>query len=420
MRGIVFDIKDDFVIVLTKSGEFKKVNVNMKETKFEIGSEIDIPMKKSYRHFSALAAALLFFIISVTAYAIYYTPYGYAYVDINPSIKLTFNRFEKIIDALPLNEDGQEVLNGVDINNKNIDSALEEVIYKSREKEYLKENKDNEILITVTESPNSGKIKEEVLKEVNKIGQEINIPVNITLLEVDISTYEEDSKESLGIKKLKEVISEEEKTNDFSVKELLEKNKENDSLSIKAFQNEGYKQKLKDNKGQNEKNIVKEKDSKNDNNNSSNNSNKTNNSNNNSNNTNNSNKKNEIKYNSKIIEYENFPNDNKVNDNNQNGERKKENIEKNEGEDSKEQKQEQKGEKQSAYKKNTVTDENEKMTDTDSGEKEYKGKKDTDETVKKNTNNASTEKNIEDSEVESENEKKSETKANNKGKKRGE
>ena len=90
--------------------------------------------------------------LSTGVYA-YYTPYSYVSVDINPSLELSVNRFDKVIDVHAFNEDAQKLIDtSANIKNKGIDIALEQIIDNAADKGYLKKNAENSVMIVVSSS----------------------------------------------------------------------------------------------------------------------------------------------------------------------------------------------------------------------------------------------------------------------------
>ncbi len=150
------EVKNDGIILLTDSGEFKKV----KRPKEYIGvgheydsrnytHKLDISILKNRR--LALAMLLLLFMIpSAVSYA-YFQPYGYINIDINPSIEITYNVFDRVIDVKSINDDGKIVMEeDLHISNKKTNDALENIIEKSKELGFISKEKENIVLITVT------------------------------------------------------------------------------------------------------------------------------------------------------------------------------------------------------------------------------------------------------------------------------
>ncbi len=58
---------------------------------------------------------------------IYFTPVSYISIDINPSIELEVNTFDRVITASASNEDGESVLESLELENKNYVEVLDEL-----------------------------------------------------------------------------------------------------------------------------------------------------------------------------------------------------------------------------------------------------------------------------------------------------
>lgn len=73
---------------------------------------------------AALAAtAVLAVLIPVFTYNLYFTAAAYVSIDVNPSLELSLNRFEKVIDSHAFNEDGQIILSDTAWHGKSYDEA---------------------------------------------------------------------------------------------------------------------------------------------------------------------------------------------------------------------------------------------------------------------------------------------------------
>ncbi len=105
-----------------------------------------------------VASVAAVFIIGalVGGYAFLNTPVAYMSIDINPSIELGINAFNRVVTAEGLNQDGQTVLEGQNIINRNLSKALELIINSAAEKKYIEDDGTSVISITV-ESNNKNK-----------------------------------------------------------------------------------------------------------------------------------------------------------------------------------------------------------------------------------------------------------------------
>ena len=90
--------------------------------------------------------------------AILNTPVAYISLDINPSIELGINLFDKVVTAEGVNADGQTMLSENDVINTNLSEALERLVDSAAEKDYIKADGTTVVSITA-ESDNDKKAK---------------------------------------------------------------------------------------------------------------------------------------------------------------------------------------------------------------------------------------------------------------------
>ena len=75
----------------------------------------------------ALAACLLL-VICLGGWRLYFTPTAVISVDINPSLELWINRFDKVVQVVGWNDDGRELAAALDIKYMDYDRALEQIM----------------------------------------------------------------------------------------------------------------------------------------------------------------------------------------------------------------------------------------------------------------------------------------------------
>jgi len=115
MKSVVIEIHDKYVISLSDDGVFTKVknqNYNLGEVLIMKKNNIKKLSKKAI--ISIASAAAVVALGTVSAFA-YFTPVSYVSLDINPSIEYSVNMFDRVIDATGVNDDGTELLDGVDL-----------------------------------------------------------------------------------------------------------------------------------------------------------------------------------------------------------------------------------------------------------------------------------------------------------------
>ncbi|MDP4143554.1 MAG: anti-sigma factor domain-containing protein [Bacillota bacterium] len=138
--GLVMKIEKNSAVLATSAGEFVKVAISTPAPK--IGETYTGTVKKeiSYtRHLAAAVALFAIFLFGGSAYA-YNTPMATVQVNINPSIELKTNRFDRIITATPINGDGETLLKQLKLKNKKIDDALILVINQAKRDKFINDS----------------------------------------------------------------------------------------------------------------------------------------------------------------------------------------------------------------------------------------------------------------------------------------
>ena len=93
------------------------------------------------------AFALLLCLLSVSGYHLLQTPVSYISMDINPSIELSLNRFDRVVQATAFNDDGQQLLDAVSVNGQTYTKAIDNLVTSETMRSYLTE--ENILTFTV-------------------------------------------------------------------------------------------------------------------------------------------------------------------------------------------------------------------------------------------------------------------------------
>lgn len=100
-------------------------------------------------------------------YAYAKTPVAYVNVDINPSVELGVNAFDKVVSVEAYNEDGEKVLEGTDLINYDINNAVSTVISNAISDGYINDDGTSAIQITtVTDKEDVATELEDSLKDI--------------------------------------------------------------------------------------------------------------------------------------------------------------------------------------------------------------------------------------------------------------
>ncbi len=83
------------------------------------------------------ASAACAVVVFVVGGVLYTTPTAAVSIDVNPSIELSLNRFDRVLEAVPKNEDGKRVLAQTDVANMKYADALGQIVNTEETLGYL-------------------------------------------------------------------------------------------------------------------------------------------------------------------------------------------------------------------------------------------------------------------------------------------
>ena len=93
---------------------------------------------------------------------LYLTPSAYISIDINPSLELGVNRFDRIVSIEAFNSDGQELAEQLDIRYMDYSEAMEELLSEQTVEAYL----ENNAVMTVTVAGSDEEKTDQILENV--------------------------------------------------------------------------------------------------------------------------------------------------------------------------------------------------------------------------------------------------------------
>lgn len=104
----------------------------------------------SYRIILPAAAACCLALVLFAGIGLYFTPTARIDIEINPSLELGINRFDKVVSVNPLNDDGKKLAESLDIKFADYDEALRKILDNKSVEALLS---DNEVMtVTVIET----------------------------------------------------------------------------------------------------------------------------------------------------------------------------------------------------------------------------------------------------------------------------
>jgi hypothetical protein len=182
-KGIIMEIRRDVLILMTPDGQF----MNGKKTpnqRYTIGEEIPIfPVKggsqlKVKRNWKTAASILTAAVLILTLFSVSLLQsnkaYAYVSVDINPSLELSLNKEQQVIDIAPYNEDGEVMIEKLgDWEREDVSVVAEEILRISEKLGYLKKDQNVWITSTFTDLSES-QTHSAFLKELNEFVKQYN------------------------------------------------------------------------------------------------------------------------------------------------------------------------------------------------------------------------------------------------------
>lgn len=148
MKAVIVELRGHDAAALTDDGCILK----MKNKKYAIGQVIELKTAawRSTKFIAwAASAAAAVIVLGVGAWA-YFTPYSYVSLDVNPSIEYSVNRFDRVLSATAVNNDGETILSNLDLNNKTIDEAVKETVDQISQNGYFEGTDPGGIVISTS------------------------------------------------------------------------------------------------------------------------------------------------------------------------------------------------------------------------------------------------------------------------------
>ncbi|BCZ44248.1 hypothetical protein psyc5s11_03150 [Clostridium gelidum] len=178
-KGVVIEALNKSAYIVTSKGEFIKIKTNSKAS---VGELCEGKQKKTIRNYRIHISILLFILILIGSGIIieYRRTQSMVVIQTTSSIKISINKFNKVIYAYSPTDKGKELVASVNMLNKDIDEAIAETFEYALNNQMLELNKEvptlsKKTLITI----NGQALEYGLLTKTNKFISENNIPIVI-------------------------------------------------------------------------------------------------------------------------------------------------------------------------------------------------------------------------------------------------
>lgn len=116
----------------------------------------------NYRRILPAAAVACFALILFAGISLYFTPTTRIDIEINPSLELGINRFNKVVSIEPLNDDGKKLAESLDIRFAGYDEALRKILDNISVEALLSDNGVMTVTVVETNTTQSADILSDV------------------------------------------------------------------------------------------------------------------------------------------------------------------------------------------------------------------------------------------------------------------
>ena len=161
--GIVMKIEKNTAVVMKNGGEFVSLPANRS---WKTGEVILLPEKRrSLRPcYTAAACLALVFTLGAGSFHYYYAQTSLVSIDVNPSIELGINRFNRVVETRALNPEGEQILAEQNLKNLPWQEAVDTIMGAEEMEGYF--NSASDIVVTVYAK--TADTQESMLKEVRQ------------------------------------------------------------------------------------------------------------------------------------------------------------------------------------------------------------------------------------------------------------
>lgn len=132
-----------------------------------------------------VAAACIFLVVSVVLGLNYYNNnYSVDYIvdiDVNPSIEISVNKKDKVLDVVALNDDAKAIIDGISFEKCDLDKVVDAIMSKLVDAGYVESDEDAGILVTVQNKDikKADRVRSKVVNNIDKKLEEKNIDATV-------------------------------------------------------------------------------------------------------------------------------------------------------------------------------------------------------------------------------------------------
>lgn len=153
----------------------------------------------SKQFMAATAVVLMLVTTGFTGYRYYQTPVSYLDVDINPSIELGINRWDRIVSAQGYNGDGEKVLADINVINDKVETGVKKIVETADDKGYFSKPGGGAVALTSVSDDNDK--AEKLTKDASEAAETFakEEAVNVEIVTEHVASERRDEAQKIGI-----------------------------------------------------------------------------------------------------------------------------------------------------------------------------------------------------------------------------
>lgn len=117
----------------------------------------ELKKMKKKRHIGLYVVFASFILIFMGGFIYFNIPTSYVSVDINPSIMLSANSWDRVVKVEALNDDAKDVINDLKLYGKDVSAAVNQIVDTATNLGYIDENVDDNAILVSTYCNNTEK-----------------------------------------------------------------------------------------------------------------------------------------------------------------------------------------------------------------------------------------------------------------------
>jgi hypothetical protein len=188
--GIVLELQSGKAIIMMNTREFITIPCQNGWKKGDI-VQFNTNKRINLNFIHTLAACfVLTLLLGFSVNQIYFTQTSLVSIDVNPSIEISLNRFNRVISSKSFNQEGAEILSSIKLFHQDYSDALSLIINAEKKEGYM--NKNGNIVVSVF---TNSKKKQTAMSDVIKAKTATVLQSNIENCEVEYHEVDEQTVE---------------------------------------------------------------------------------------------------------------------------------------------------------------------------------------------------------------------------------